>query len=764
MSAAAIRSALSCGRSACDCSKGGVKAHCPGPSHQNGDRNPSLGVTEKDGKILVRCYGGCAQPDVIAVLQERGLWPRQEASSPKGSSPGKRTRVVAHYDYRDATGGIAFQVVRRETWVEADIVDGEHVAGHWRKGFFQRRPNTSGGWDYKKGDTSILYRLPELLAADPGEIVWLCEGEKDADRLTSLGLVATTRAEGAGKWKGPESKWLEGRRVVVLQDNDEPGTLDARLKLADLAKTARAAILTLEPLPEHGDVSDWLDMGGSLEYLIALGEAVLESAPEPPAVAVEAAESTPEPPAPMVSFPTEVLPPSMARLVRSSAVALSVPPEFVGVPLLVLAGAAIGNAWEIEVKKGWREGPNLYAAVVADPGSGKTPALRIAIRPIDAIQNRLTDAYRAAKKRHDVELAEWESAIKATRGAKPEPPVYEHVWTTDPTTEALASMLANTKGLAFTRDELVGWVMSMDAYRSGKGADRQHYLSMWGRASIKIDRRSQPDPIIVRTPCLSVVGGIQPDKLPMLVEKGDTDDGFLDRLLWAYPDLGSSRWTDAGVDEQAETDVDRLFMALHELKGWERVPGTTIPNVARFDGGAHAIWREWFDEREAEERSDDLPASLKGTWAKLPGQLARVALILHVAWAVDAGAEVSRLIPQATIAAAADLMDYFKDHARAALASVRTSRTILESRVIRILSERTRCTTTQLYEALNRKVKADRLNGALERLVEDGKVARVSVPAGPKGGRPASMWEIVEEVDVPAKHGHEGGFFAREHG
>jgi putative DNA primase/helicase len=46
-------------------------ARCP--VHE--DRIPSLSISaSKDGKVLVRCHAGCDQRDLIAVLQERGLW------------------------------------------------------------------------------------------------------------------------------------------------------------------------------------------------------------------------------------------------------------------------------------------------------------------------------------------------------------------------------------------------------------------------------------------------------------------------------------------------------------------------------------------------------------------------------------------------------------------------------------------------------------------------------------------------------------------
>src|SRR4051794_17247580 len=57
-----------------------------------------------------------------------------------------------------------------------------------------RQPDgKGGGWLWsRRGIKPTLYRLPELLAAPPDQPAFLVEGEKDADRLASLGLVATT--------------------------------------------------------------------------------------------------------------------------------------------------------------------------------------------------------------------------------------------------------------------------------------------------------------------------------------------------------------------------------------------------------------------------------------------------------------------------------------------------------------------------------------------------------------------------------------------
>lgn len=719
-----IRAALACGRQGCDCAKTGVKTHCPGPSHRNGDRKPSLGVTESGGKVLVKCYGGCDQPAVIAELQERDLWPRAEDRAPaRGREP---TRIVATYDYRDASGGLNFQVTRMEP-----------------KSFRQRRPKPGGGWEWKAGDRAIVYRLPELLAASDDAIVFAPEGEKDVDRLRSLGFVATTNAGGAGKWSDGNSQWLSGRRVAILLDNDEAGEKDRLLKLRLLQTVAsQVAIVPLEGLLPEGDVSDWLDAGGTPERLLAMAEAALAEAATRPSPANTASVAPPA----LMAFPTHVLPSSMRGLVTSGCMAMGVPAEFIAVPLLVLAGAVIGNAWEIEVKGGWWEGPNLYAAIVGDPGAKKTPAMKLALRAVHQIQERLYGEYRAAKAAYDEEYALWEKAPKKERGAPPETPKFQHVWTSDSTTEALAEMLAGSKGLVLFRDELVGWVKSMDQYRSGKGADRQHYLSMWSRTSIKIDRKSSPVPIIVPRPCLAVVGGIQPDVLSDLQENAMRNDGFVDRLLFAYPDIGPSHWTNAGVDQAAQVAVERLFDALYDLKGVDDGDGTMSPRRARLDADALELWAGWYTINDQETRDERLPASLKGTWSKLTSQLARLTLILHIGYALESGQPVSSSISRPTLEAACDLLDYFREHARAVLGELRVPRSQLEDRVLRGLRERGPSTTRTIQlDILHSAVKYDRVKSTLEALLEDGSVTVNEGATTSKGGRPGRIWAAPDE-------------------
>lgn len=115
---------------------------------------------------------------------------------------------VAVYNYQDENGTLLFQVLRY--W--------DQQKG---KTFKQRRPGPDGTWVWNlKGVRRVLYRLPEVLTAvREGRPVFIVEGEKDADSLAALGLVATTNPNGAGKWRPEYSEALHGARVVILPDN-----------------------------------------------------------------------------------------------------------------------------------------------------------------------------------------------------------------------------------------------------------------------------------------------------------------------------------------------------------------------------------------------------------------------------------------------------------------------------------------------------------------------------------------------------------------
>lgn len=213
----------------------GWTARCP--AHD--DQHSSLSIDEgKEGKPLLHCHAGCSYEKIIAAL---------------GVQTGNAARqIIAQYDYRDEGGKLLYQSLRYDP-----------------KGFSQRKPDGQGGFEYKlNGTRRVLYQLPKLLSAEPQTAIFIVEGEKDADRLITLGELATTNAGGAGKWRDDFSEFLRDRQVVILPDNDESGRNHAAQVASSLQGIAASVrVVELPNLPPKGDVSDWLDAGGTVEQL-----------------------------------------------------------------------------------------------------------------------------------------------------------------------------------------------------------------------------------------------------------------------------------------------------------------------------------------------------------------------------------------------------------------------------------------------------------------------------------------------------------------
>lgn len=144
---------------------------------------------------------------------------------------------------------------------------------------------------FRKGtgdEPDLLYRLPELqaeMAARPDDPVFITEGEKDADTLCELGLIATTNPNGALNWRADFSARFAGHDVAVLIDNDDKGRTRGAKLLGELRTIARSVkVMELPGLAESGDVTDWLAAGRSrddlLEELEHAGEPELGERPE----------------------------------------------------------------------------------------------------------------------------------------------------------------------------------------------------------------------------------------------------------------------------------------------------------------------------------------------------------------------------------------------------------------------------------------------------------------------------------------------------
>lgn len=224
---------------------------CPFPDHK--DTNPSFSVNFDKG--VYKCFGCGSGGPISRLAMVLGI-------APTKFTPRAERHAEVTYDYASADGRLLFQVVRSLP-----------------KSFRQRRPDGAGGWVHDlEGVVRVLYHLPDVIeAVGKGETVYVTEGEKDADNLRRLGLVSTTNPMGAGKWRPEYSETLAKANVVILPDNDDAGRNHALQVAQSLrGKAASVKVVNLPGLLNKGDVSDWLETGGTRQLLEALVAAPLD--------------------------------------------------------------------------------------------------------------------------------------------------------------------------------------------------------------------------------------------------------------------------------------------------------------------------------------------------------------------------------------------------------------------------------------------------------------------------------------------------------
>lgn len=326
---------------------------------------------------------------------------------------------------------------------------------------------------------------------------------------------------------------------------------------------------------------------------------------------------------PSTTFPLEALPPVLRHFTEECAASLPVPPELVAVPGLAVMGAAIGNARGIELKPDWRETPIIYAAVISQTGTMKSPALAEAVQPLQALGSTGT-----------------------------------RTWTADVTVERLAVMLQdNSKGLSLIRDELTGFVKSMNQYKKGgNGSDLQFYLSVWNGSPIRVDRKTgengKPSAIEVPRPFLSVVGCLPPDMVQELDQMKGLDDGFLARILFTWPDPIPGRWCERNIPLEVRkayaNRIEELFALPYEGK----------PRWIPLTPDAKEQFAEWVNQHYVATEDPELSPFVRGAYAKLKGYCPRLALIHAFGTSPTA-----TTVGNASITAACKLIDYFKAQA-----------------------------------------------------------------------------------------------------
>jgi len=462
-------------------------------------------------------------------------------------------------------------------------------------------------------------------------------------------------------------------------------------------------------------------------------------------------------------FPTVHLPEPIRTMVEDGADAIGCDAAYIALPTLAALASAIGNTRRLRLKRTWHEPAILWAAVVGESGTAKSPAMALALQWTKARQDEAVRTHKAAMS--DYQHAEQLHAVRhkawlqrAGHATEPGPdgppeaplrPTCERTWTDDATTEALVALLSeNPRGLLLATDELSGWFQRMDRYTGGKGGDAAKWLEMFGGRSVVVDRKGSGFVHVPRA-AVSVVGSIQPAILQRSVGDTNRENGLLARLLLAHPPRRAREWTDRDLDERTVEAVGAVYARLYGLAMDTNHDGQHNPRTVILTPEARRRFVAFYNAHNAEQVA--LDGDEAAAWSKLEGYAARFALILHLTrWAAGEPIDPDA-VDEPSMEAGIALVEWFGREALRVYGRFSEAEGERAYRELIELIERKggAITVRELLMARrSRYAKAEDATDALDGLIHDGLGEWERVEQGPDGGRPTKRFRLHAGADT----------------
>ncbi|MCB0652177.1 MAG: DUF3987 domain-containing protein [Saprospiraceae bacterium] len=356
------------------------------------------------------------------------------------------------------------------------------------------------------------------------------------------------------------------------------------------------------------------------------------------------------------SFPAEIFPTALQKIIKATNDSLNFPIDFVGASMLYAASVAIGNSCKVEVLKGYQQNVSLYISIVGRRGTNKSHPLSFFLKPLEDRDEKNFEKYRIEKQEYDTNIKLSKKDRDNQQIDDPILPIWEQLLVTDFTPEALIEVHKfNKNGIGVYADELASWFKNFNRYNSG--SEEQFWLSVWSGKPIRINRKTS-EPIFISLPFISVIGTIQPAVLKELA-KDRTENGFMDRILFVIPDdLKKNYWSETQLELEVEETWKTIITNILDIHLNQNENLTPTPTIIKFSPEAKDILRAW--QRKitdlCNESNDDI---LVGIYAKLEQYSLRLALILQMLSLACGETKQTEIGVDAT-KGALKLIEYFK--------------------------------------------------------------------------------------------------------
>lgn len=349
-------------------------------------------------------------------------------------------------------------------------------------------------------------------------------------------------------------------------------------------------------------------------------------------------------------FPLDVLPSPVQRFVSDQSAVVGCDASALAMTCIANFSASIHHRFALKLMRhgDWWAVARIWLVLVGDVSRKKTPVFNTAFAELEAHEHRERAAHRQATREYEAAAAQWDPKVK---GPPPEPPAKPPRFvTSEITPEKMADLLSGSeRGILVKRDELVGWIGSMEKYGSrGGAADRAFWLQSYDGGPYQQDRIGRGE-VYIPNLSATIVGGVQPQRLAEI--KGLTSDGLLQRFIPVM--MGPSSFA---------SDVPSSESFEHYRQLTRRLIGLQPARIILHDDALPIMEDLRRHLHDLEQSTEGLAVGFQGFVGKLPGIAGSLALILHLI--KDPAGEWLHAVSQETMEGARRLvLDFILPHA-----------------------------------------------------------------------------------------------------